>query len=82
MIITNTTTNKIAKGCQHEFQLLAKPFPHATIDDKIDGGIDYKQKVMEAEQDVHHHRYMKPVIEVEYLRKSWSKLCQMQSDMD
>ena len=38
---------------------------HATIDNKIDGGIDYEQKVMEAEQDVHHHRYMKPVIEVE-----------------
>jgi hypothetical protein len=74
MIITNATTNKIAIGCQHEFQLLAKPFSHATIDYKIDGGIDYKQKVMEAEQDVHHHRYMKPVIEVECLRKSKVKI--------
>ena len=64
LIITNAMTNKIAIGCQHEFQLLAKSFSHATIDDKIDGGIDYEQKVMEAEQDVHHHRYMKPVIEV------------------
>ena len=65
LIITNATTNKVAIGCQHEFQLLAKSFSHTTIDDKIDGGIDYEQKVMEAEQDIHHHRYMKPVIEVE-----------------
>ena len=65
MKITNPTTNKIEIGCQHEFQLLAKLFSHATIDDKIHRGVDYKQKVMEAEQDVHHHRYMKPVIEVE-----------------
>lgn len=58
---TLTTATALATNiCHHELEFGTKPFAHAAVDDKVDGGINHQEEVAKAQHDVKRDGHVEP----------------------